>query len=465
MIAQKKLTGFGSCVTPSNYGCPAARVTEAMFLSVLASTDPYCNEAMDTGVIPPLPPATELLQVHALIRHGSRTKCSTGSECWAGDADAVYECSAALLEGPDADAASGGVLFEKLYTRGKNQLRGNCALGQLVASGLQMQRANGLHLRAAYGAILPTNVSGNEHAFLLRSDDSPRTVASGQALFAAMYDGHAGGRTPVPWHTEDSEGENTIVCSSQVVCPAYGSAVAAATARSANSSHHAAVTVPLATRLSTALNRIVLPAEIPKLLDCLMSAQCPTVPSSGGDPPPSFTAALQQAAIDETTHQLFAVHNDSAVARFGAGVLIGEIAASMRAAVRGTPQTPRFVLLSGHDTGPMAPVLAALRIGGREFPRFGDLIAIELHRRHGQVEEGEAVGRGGDSKAVGQADSTMVRVVHNGEVVTRHIPGCPDTALCPFGAFYATAILLVPTPAECGRGDSPDWWPSLPPLG
>ena len=129
-------------------------------LSVLAATDPYCNEAMDTGVIPPLP-ATELLQVHVLIRHGARTKCSTGYECWAGEADAVYECSAALLEGPDAATAGGGLLFKKQYTRGKNQLRGNCALGQLVASGLQMQRASGLHLRAAYGAILPTNVRAN----------------------------------------------------------------------------------------------------------------------------------------------------------------------------------------------------------------------------------------------------------------------------------------------------------------
>ena len=38
----------------------------------------------------------------------------------------------------------------------------------------------------------------------------------------------------------------------------------------------------------------------------------------------------------------------------------------------------------------------------------------------------------------------MVRVVHNGEVVTRHITGCPDTALCPFGTFYAAATALVP---------------------
>ena len=138
-------------------------------------------------------------------------------------------------------------------------------------------------------------MSGNEHAFLLRSDDCPRTVASGQALFAAMYDGHAGGGPPVPWLTEDAEGENTIVCNSEVVCPAYGSAVAAASARSASSAHHAAVAVPLAARLSAALERTVLPNEIPKLLDCVMSVGCPTVPSSGGEPPPSFTAALQQA--------------------------------------------------------------------------------------------------------------------------------------------------------------------------
>ena len=131
----------------------------------------------------------------------------------------------------------------------------------------------------------------------------------------------------------------------------------------------------------------------------------------------------------------------------------------MRAAALGIPRTPRFVLLSGHDSGPMAPVLAALRIGGREFPRFGDLIAIELHRRHGPVEEGGAVPRAGDDgRAAGQ---TMVRVVHNGEVVTRHIPGCPDTALCPFDTFYAAATALVPTPAECGRSDAPDWWPEV----
>ena len=123
-----------------------------------------------------------------------------------------------------------------------------------------------------------------------------------------------------------------------------------------------------------------------------------------------------------------------------------------------TPCSPLSLCRSGHDTGPMAPVLAALRIGGREFPRFGDLIAIELHRRRGQVEEGGAVGKGG------RADSTLVRALHNGEVVTRYIPGCPNAALCPFGTFYATASSLVPTPVECGRSDSPDWWPSVPPL-
>jgi hypothetical protein len=57
-----------------------------------------------------------------------------------------------------------------------------------------------------------------------------------------------------------------------------------------------------------------------------------------------------------------------------------------------------------------------------------------------------------------------VRLVHNGAVVTQLVPGCEagsaaSPALCPWGAFHATVAARVPTPAECGRSDSPPWWP------
>jgi hypothetical protein len=49
-----------------------------------------------------------------------------------------------------------------------------------------MQRESGHRLRQAHSSILPDTPQGNDTAFFLRSDDSARTVASGQALFSGM---------------------------------------------------------------------------------------------------------------------------------------------------------------------------------------------------------------------------------------------------------------------------------------
>lgn len=440
----------------------------ALILAAHAASDPYCNEAMATGLIPPLPSA-ELVQVHVLIRHGSRV-VSDAKNCldrWEGSGEASYNCTATLLEGASAPAfpasglPGGSVLYRKTYAEGRNAVPGNCATGALVESGLEMQRANGRHLRQAYDAILPVSPAGdNASAFLLRSDDCPRTLASGQELVASLFPSLGGAPLVVPWLTEDSAGEETITCSSEKVCPAFPPAAKAAQQAYEASAHFASVSVPLAAELSDALNRTVSAAGIGGLLDCLMSVSCPTVPSSGGRPPPSFTPALQQRVVDETAHAMYAVYNDSAVSRLGAGPLIGEIlmgmekAAGLASAAGGA--APAFVLLSGHDTGPMAPVLAALRIGGGAFgwafPHFADLIAIELYRTSATSPTSPA--------SKGFISYYAVRVVHDGDVVTEGVPGCPaGQQLCPFEAFHAAAAALTPSPQECGRPDSPAWWP------
>ena len=229
-------------------------------LAAAAGSDPYCNEAMDTGVIPPLPTGTDLAQVHVLIRHGSRSRCSVGFSCWAGDLDATYDCSSAVLEGaeappPGSPLPAGSVLYRKNYLPGRNLLRGDCALGQLVAAGAEMQRASGKRLRAAYGAFLPRSPAGaNQSFFLLRSDDEPRTLASGQALFGAMYPEARPPQLVMPWYTEDRAGESTIVCTSSKVCPALLPALSSVHAAEKSSAHYAHVTVPLAAELSSALN-------------------------------------------------------------------------------------------------------------------------------------------------------------------------------------------------------------------
>ena len=115
---------------------------------------PYCNVAMDTGVIPSLPPTTSLVQVQVLIRHGSRTKSAVAAvPAWDSEDEVEYDCSAHLLEGPDATMP--GTLFRKMYTPGRNKLKGNCAVGQLVADGLEMCRASGRPRQSPRGCPRP----------------------------------------------------------------------------------------------------------------------------------------------------------------------------------------------------------------------------------------------------------------------------------------------------------------------
>jgi len=398
----------------------------------------YCNTAMNTGIIPPLPIAATLVQVHVLHRHGSRTKGGVDQqEAWLGESKVMYNCTSELLEGPDATVSpSGAVLFNKVYEPGRNELNGNCMTGQLVADGLLMCQASGRNLAKAYKNFLPSTPL-DPADFYLRSDDVPRTLASGQGLFAAMYPDH---EAVVPWHTMDVGSDAETMVPNPKVCPSLIDAASRALTHFEASEHYQHVSIPLASELSTALNRTITPNEIAGLLDPLMSVQCSTVPSIGGDPPAALNKNLQDRMIEESGYKLYYACNDTDVAKFGAGPLLGEILVKMEVVNAKEIRAPKLVIWSGHDTGPMAPVIGALRVGGAEFPRFNELLAIEMY----------------DTSSSG----TMIRIIHNGAVVTGLVPGCPQNSdLCPWKLFHDTVMRLVPTPSDCGREDSPAWWP------
>tara|TARA_B100000780_G_scaffold271575_1_gene232647 strand:+ start:60 stop:1853 length:1794 start_codon:yes stop_codon:yes gene_type:complete len=420
-----------------------------LFISTTQATKiprTYCNEAMETGIIPPLPSSASLLQIHILHRHGARTKSSYNTvPHWKNEDNVLYNCSADLLEGSSADINPDGstVLYRKLYVKNRNLLKGsNCMLGQLVQDGLKQCTSSGINLMKRYSSFLPT--APNEQDFYLRSDDCPRTLASGQALFSAMY---PKSNVIIPWNTMDINGNAETIAPNINVCPSLKQAEINLIAKYKLTNHYINDVVPLANKISIALNRTIAPDSVGGLLDPLMSVQCSTVPSTGGDPPLAFTAELQQLAINEQVSQLYYGCNDTKVAKFGAGPLLGEILVFMEKAIemdKGVESVvPKFIQWSGHDTGPMAPVLGALRIGGAEFPVFNDLLAMELYKMNGSDDE------------------FAVRVVHNGDVVTTFIPGCPTKEeLCPWKIFHNTVAKIVPTAIECGRSDDPEWWPS-----
>lgn len=90
-------------------------------------------------------------------------------------------------------------LYRKAYIGGEEDFPGNCATGQLTSLGYVQQLNNGAALRDAYvsgngsgatvDAFLPAaiNFTGAADWFRLRSDDSSRTIKSGQALFEGLY--------------------------------------------------------------------------------------------------------------------------------------------------------------------------------------------------------------------------------------------------------------------------------------
>jgi hypothetical protein len=64
---------------------------------------------------------------------------------------------------------------------------GNCSMGQLLPRGLKMSERNGENLRLAYGSFIPASYLADPSKVFLQSDNSDRVIASGNAVFRAIF--------------------------------------------------------------------------------------------------------------------------------------------------------------------------------------------------------------------------------------------------------------------------------------
>mmetsp|Transcript_25622 Transcript_25622/g.59119 ORF Transcript_25622/g.59119 Transcript_25622/m.59119 type:complete len:220 (-) Transcript_25622:29-688(-) len=189
----------------------------------------YCSkpDVMASRSIPPVLTETslELLQVHVLIRHGSRTPYSD-YYCWSYDGSvaprgiAPWNCDGvSTVMAPHNTSAGFGegdlLLFDKVYDALSppvtNELGGTCLVGELLQEGYNQQVANGRILRAAYVETSKDSMRlfasaryadrPYERSARFRGDDQQRTLLSGQTLVSSLFD--ADGRVVVPWHTAD----------------------------------------------------------------------------------------------------------------------------------------------------------------------------------------------------------------------------------------------------------------------
>lgn len=131
------------------------------------------------------------------------------------------------------------------------------------------------------------------------------------------------------------------------------------------------------------------------------------------------------------------------LARLKVQPLLYEIAHRMKRQLHSAVSIPRFVLYSGHDST-IEPLAAAIGVSSGMWPRYASRLVFELYA---PTHETRA--------------TASVRVLHNGEDVTRQLSFCKDirsdvaSSFCPLSAFldFVNDRRFSGGPGETGYND------------
>eukprot|EP01138_Halocafeteria_seosinensis_P005138 gb/GECG01005253.1/.p1 GENE.gb/GECG01005253.1/~~gb/GECG01005253.1/.p1 ORF type:complete len:487 (+),score=31.96 gb/GECG01005253.1/:1-1461(+) len=395
----------------------------------------YCGKAHE---IPARPPTSQytLEQVQVFIRHGDRVQDGPGP-CWPND-DTVFNCNLTqLLEtttSRERDQDTVPWLYRKIYRRGHCALPGNCHVGQLTTKGFEQHTQNGKYLAAAYGDLLGKITDHDQ--FHLRSDDMQRTIMSGQALFDSMVAAahrnlsfSATELESVGWYTSDT-GFDDIVASTHL-CPEYQNVVNKAVNSPKFQEHVDKVTRPLAKTVAQLFNIKTSEVDLGQMFDCLYVRTC-----DGHSIPSVINDTIFNDIVNENTWERDYIYNYPGAGKTIVGLLVGDAVANIHELINGS-RSRRFALFSGHDTGPMMPLLAAFDVWDGAWTPYASLISWELYSKTGSPRQ--------------STGDYALRFVYNGK--TMKVPGC-SSDICALDEFLTVAEDLIPTPKECGLSES-----------
>jgi hypothetical protein len=205
---------------------------------------PYCTYDINTRDIPPLSASqaaqvSNLIQVQNVIRHGART-IANPPFCWMNYDVTWNDCNVTDMMLGSNSYTSQNVpanwIFRKLYDGSPNELGGNCATGQLISEGYDMEVGLGQVIQRAYFGngsatsnsnllLFPNNSwdSINASRIWLRADDITRTLMSAQLVMESLFNRTTSSNNDpatiteiIPIHTGDLSldqiNPNTEVC-------------------------------------------------------------------------------------------------------------------------------------------------------------------------------------------------------------------------------------------------------------
>merc|ERR1712196_118064 len=167
--------------------------------------------------------------------------------------------------------------------------------------------------------------------------------------------------------------------------------------------------------------------KLSHLADCIQKHVCHAqkVPESLADP--ALLASLRE---DITTHYDIVAE---ATRKYASGPLVKEISEELHKVVNNTSPI-KLALYSGHDTGPILPLLHAFKVADGKWPPYASTIVLEVYT----------------PKAGSGKKEHVVRMIYNGKALT--IPAC-SKEMCPWETFAAVMEEVAASPEDCAEDD------------
>lgn len=388
----------------------------------VADLPPYCGVDIEEY------PKAEgtLRQVHLVTRHGDRIQANAG-QCWKGD-EHTWDCLLTEATTPTINRDQHYLRVERLYRKvfytGREEVPGNCALGQLTSIGFKQQLDNGENYRKVYvdSGFLLKNFSSVEHR--VRSTDIFRTLQSAQMFMTGLFppsqpvEGRSG---IMDINTMDATYENLYPNSK--LCPKSEEYILAYFKSSEFLDHYQSVSVQLVKDLQTALDDDTFAYNgIFQLFDCLNVFKCHEVAI-----PPGITQELYQRVTEEVTYvfnHMYAYPSMQEAAKVGIGFFVKEMFKEV-ADMMDNESKLKFILYSGHDVTLM-PLQLAFNISDGVWPPYASQLIFEVYQM--------------------SDNSFSLRILYNGKV--QKMPFCNNKEMCDMDTVERHLATIEPESVE-----------------
>lgn len=360
------------------------------------------------------------------VRHGDRIMVDP-TPCWKNDT-AVWDCllTEAVIPTINRDQHYLRVerLYRKVFDTGREQLPGNCALGQLTSIGFKQDITAGEQFRTVYveSGFLSSNFTSKE--LYVRSDDVYRTMQSAQMFMTGMYppsqpvEGRAG---IMDINTMDPTFDD--MSPNEKLCPKIAQYRDAFEKSPKFLAHYNNVTTKLFSDIKAALQVDNFGyKELFLLADCLNVHFCHRV-----EVPAAITSELYGRIMDEMTwvvYSFYSYPSPQEFSRVGIGFLIKEMFEEIDEMME-DKTSRRFLFYSGHDSTLM-PLMTAFNVSNGKWTPYASYFIIELYEITG--------------------GSYAIRIMYNGEV--QKLPFCEDKEICDMDTVKKYVETIVPKDRE-----------------